>query len=288
MSIDPKMQIFFDEAERLMSSPKTFKDIFDIEIDTWSQRRLFIYEDENGKAQTVRYFEFAKIAKQYAFALSKKISAPKGSFVALKMNNSPKWAYAFWGLLIAGYNTLMINPILLTSDVNRLIKEADAKAVINDNDEKLEVDNININSLELSEELNPDKFADYIAFCTSGTTGKSRIFVYNSENMSYQIYAAYCMPETTKTIMYQNPEVRLATIVPFSHIFGFVAVFCADCLFVIIIINRFRRFSQRLIHIRYRIHLHIPDLFCFCLDIRQFFHFLFNITMFRINLDLCS
>ena len=224
MSIDPKMQIFFDEAERLMSSPKTFKDIFDIEIDTWSQRRLFIYEDENGKAQTVRYFEFAKIAKQYAFALSKKISAPKGSFVALKMNNSPKWAYAFWGLLIAGYNPLMINPILLTSDVNRLIKEADAKAVINDSDEKLDVDNININSLELSEELNPDKFADYIAFCTSGTTGKSRIYVYNSENMAYQIYAAYCMPETTKTIMYQKPEVRLATIVPFSHIFGFVAV----------------------------------------------------------------
>ena len=224
MKNDPKMKVFYDEAEKVMSLPHTFKNIFDVMISTWSNRTIFIYEDENGKTNKVTYKEFEKICKQYAYALSKKLTCEKGSFVVLKMNNSPKWAYTFWGLLITGYQPVMVNPITLKSDTNRLIKESGAKAVLADSDEELDVDVINVNSLELSEELNPEEFADKIAFCTSGTTGKSRIYVFNGNNMVYQMYAAYCMPDTTDTIMYQKPDVRLITIVPFAHIFGFVAV----------------------------------------------------------------
>lgn len=223
MKNDPKMQIFFDEAYRLMDSAKSFKDIFDIQNQTWSKNTLFIYEDENNKTQKVTYKQFDGIAMQYAFALKNKLTCPQGSFVALKMNNSPKWAYTFWGLLIAGFHPVMINPILPKEDVKRLLNESGAKALVSDIDEKYELECVNANSLELNEQYNPEKFGDKIAFCTSGTTGKSRIFVYNSVNMAYQIYAAYCMPETTDTIMYQKPEIRMITIVPFSHIFGFVA-----------------------------------------------------------------
>ena len=224
MEQDPKMQIFFDEANRLLETKRTFKDIFDIQIETWKKRTIFIFENEKNRPHKVSYAEFGSLSKKYGYALSKKLNAPKGSFIALKMNNSPKWAYVFWGLLIAGYSPIMINPITLTSDTNRLLKESGAKAVINDKEEELLVPSINVNSLELSEELNPETFGEKIAFCTSGTTGKSRIFVYSSENIVHQIYAAYIMPETTKTVMYQKPEIRLITIVPFSHIFGFVAV----------------------------------------------------------------
>ena len=224
MMNDPKMQIFFDEANKLLEGEHSFKNIFDIQIEYWKKRTLFIYEDEKGKAQKVNYAQFGEICKQYAFALKQTLKCEPGSFVALKMNNSPKWAYVFWGLLIAGFNPLMINPILLTNDVERLIKEGNVQAVVNDKDEQLSVPNINVNSFELNDKYYPESFGEKIAFCTSGTTGKSRIFVYNADNMVYQIYAAYCMPETTDTIMYQKPEVRLITIVPFSHIFGFVAV----------------------------------------------------------------
>ena len=224
MKNDPKMKVFYDEAERVMSSSHSFKDIFEVMISTWSKRTIFIYEDDKGKTQKVTYKEFEKIAKQYGYALTKRLNCEKGSFVVLKMNNSPKWAYTFWGLLIAGFNPVMVNPITLKSDVNRLIKESGAKVVLSDSDEELDVEVVNVNSLELSEELNPEKFADKIAFCTSGTTGKSRIYVFNGNNMSYQMYAAYCMPDTSDTIIFQKPDVRLITIVPFSHIFGFTAV----------------------------------------------------------------
>ena len=153
MEHDPKMQIFFDEANRLLDTKRTFKDIFDIQIETWKKRTLFIYEDEKNRPHKVNYLQFGSFSKKYAYALEKKIDAPKGSFIALKMNNSPKWAYVFWGLLIAGYSPIMINPITLTSDTNRLIKESGAKAIINDKDEELSVPNINVNSLELRESL---------------------------------------------------------------------------------------------------------------------------------------
>lgn len=225
MKNDPKMKVFFDEAERLMESSKSFKDIFEIQIKTWSKRTLFIYEDEKGKTKKINFVEFGEISKQYAYYFKNNLKCPQGSFVALKMNNSPKWIYTFWGLLIAGFNPIMINPITLKSDVARLIKESNAKAIVSDIDEELEIESINVNTIKLTEKYYPETFADKIAFCTSGTTGKSRIFVYNSVNMAYQIYAAYCMPDTTDTIMYQKPEIRLITIVPFAHIFGFVAIY---------------------------------------------------------------
>lgn len=223
MKIDPKMQIFFDIANKLLDSPKTFKDILDIEVDTWNKKTLFIYEDDRGRTIKISYASFKQFAYQYAYAFENEIKEQKGSFIALKMNNSPKWVYSLWGLIIAGFNVILINPITLTNDSNRLIKESGAKAIVSDKDEKLDIPLINVENIKLTEKSKNTVFADKIAFSTSGTTGKSRIFVYNSTNLVYQIYAAYCMPETTKTIMYAKPDIRLITMIPFSHIFGFVA-----------------------------------------------------------------
>lgn len=226
MKNDPKMQVFFDEANRLMASKRNFKDIFNIQIETWSKRTLFIFEDEKNRCVKIRYKDYEHICYQYAFVLKNKLANfPRDSFIAIKMNNSPKWAYVFWGLIIAGYNPLLINPIMMTGDTNRLILEGGVKAIISDKDEQLDVENININSLELSEEFKGEEFGHKVAFCTSGTTGNSRIFVFNEENMVHQIYAAYSMPDTTDTIMYQKPDIRLISIVPFAHVFGFVANF---------------------------------------------------------------
>ena len=83
MKNDPKMQVFYDEANRLMATSRTFKDIFDIEIETWSKRIIFICEDDNNKTKKVTYSEFEKITKQYAFYFKNNLNCPKDSFVAL-------------------------------------------------------------------------------------------------------------------------------------------------------------------------------------------------------------
>ena len=93
----------------------------------------------------------------------------------MKANNSPKWAYTFWGLIIAGYKPFLINPILLKKDANYLLKEANAKAIVLDNDEEYDVPHVNLEKLSVEKEIEEPKWADQIAFCTSGTTGKSSL-----------------------------------------------------------------------------------------------------------------
>ncbi|MCF0117791.1 MAG: AMP-binding protein, partial [Bacilli bacterium] len=78
-------------------------------------------------------------------------------------------------------------------------------------------------NIDLNAEIK-ENWANEIAFCTSGTTGDSRVFVYDGERIFNQIYAAYNMPKITADIMYLG-NIRLLGLLPFSHIFGFVAVF---------------------------------------------------------------
>lgn len=222
---DPKMKIFFNEADLLLQSSKTFKDIFDLQFKTWNKNKVFININKDNKKDVVTFVEYRKQCLLYASTFISVLKDVEiGSFVALKHNNSPIWAYCFWGLLIAGYKPILINPITLKKDTDYLINQSNAKAVITDCDETYCVPTFKTSELEISSAPAKENWADEIAFCTSGTTGKSRIFVYTSENIVYQIYSAYIMPETTNDIMY-NSDLRLISIIPFSHIFGFVAVF---------------------------------------------------------------
>ena len=217
---DPKMKIFFDEAEKLLATSKSFKDIFDIQFETFPKNIAFIFDKKS-----IKYNEYKTFCFKYANALKDALKdIPLDSFVALKANNSPKWAFTFWGLIIAGYKPFLINPILLKKDTNYLLNESGAKAIVLDNDEEYDVPHVNLEKLLIEKEIDSPVWANQIAFCTSGTTGKSRIFVYTGENISYQIYAAYCMPETCKTVMWDG-DLRQISIVPFAHIFGFVAIF---------------------------------------------------------------
>ena len=217
------MMPFYDIANALMETEKTLKNIFTLSSDIMPIRRnayAFISD-----TKSVRYSEYHKEVNKRCFALDKTlVNIPKESFVAFKVNNSVEWPLFFWGLIAAGYKPLLINPILPKEDTERLIHEADAKAIVTDSDIEYSVPSFNIHKLELGDDKELDiKWADEIAFCTSGTTGDSRVFVYNGEALSHQIYSAYDMPDITPDIMYQG-DVRLLAIVPFSHIFGFVAV----------------------------------------------------------------
>ncbi|MCQ2793352.1 MAG: AMP-binding protein [Bacilli bacterium] len=221
------MSVFYEIADRLMTTEKTFKDIFELHArdDIRNKNgKIFIYE-ESGKTISIKYKEYYSLVMKYSQALSKSlIDIEKGSFVAFKITNSVKFPLGFWGLISAGYKPLLINPILSKEDTIKLIHESDAKAIISENDESYDIKNVNILTIELKEENKNPCWENEMAFCTSGTTGDSRIFGYSGKEMSYQIYSAYTMPDVTADIMYVG-NVRLLAVIPFSHIFGFVAIF---------------------------------------------------------------
>jgi acyl carrier protein len=222
------MKCFYGMIDHLMASNKTMKDIFSIHDETKltnGNKPICIYE-ENGTTKSLKYKDYIKKVEKYAASFSAVLkNIEKDSFVGMKLTNSFKWPLTFWALLMAGYKPLLINPILGQIESEKLLKEAGAKAIIVDNKNVYEVPTININSLDFEEQYHFTPYwSNEVAFCTSGTTGDSKIYIYNGEALSYQLNAAFEMPQTTEDIMYDG-DIRLLAIIPFSHIFGFVAVF---------------------------------------------------------------
>lgn len=223
--IDVKMKPFYDEADQLMASQRKLKDVFEIGINFRPNNKVFIFKN-GSKWASLTYKEYKEKCYKFADSINNSLKdVEKGSFVALKATNSPKWTFVFWGLVIAGYKPILINPITLRKDTNYLLEQAGAKAIISDKSEDYIVKNLLLEDIvESNSKIAEPIWENEIAFCTSGTTGKSRIFVYNGFNISNQIYAAWIMPFTNGDICYDR-DLRLISIIPFSHIFGFVAIF---------------------------------------------------------------
>ncbi len=221
------MDAFFDVAEKLMSSNKTLKDIFTLSVlnSSWQSKKPAIIYEENNKTKKIIYKQYYSLVIKYASSIAKQLQdIQKDSFVALKANNSYKWPLLFWGLVASSYKPLLINSILDNDSTEKLIFEGGVKAILTDNEKAYSVLTININELSLNDERIDCTWSNEVAFCTSGTTGDSRIFVYDGQALCYQIYSAYVMPSITSDIMYDG-DIRLIAIVPFAHIFGFVAIF---------------------------------------------------------------
>ena len=220
------MDIFYKMDDQLLSSDRKIKNIFDFYLDNYHKNKILLIFEKNNKTQKVTFKQFVNNCYLYAknyFPLLKDIE--KGSFVALKLTNSPIWLYSFWALLIIGYKPLLINSLIDNEATNKLISESDAKAIICNDSSSYNVKKINVPD-NLDESLPLEiNWENEIAFCTSGTTGQSRIFVYDGEALIYQIDAAHDMPLDTNDIMYVGNKLRLIVTIPFAHIFGFVALF---------------------------------------------------------------
>ena len=218
------MQIFYDMAHSLMKSEMTTKDIF--AIYAWKERAkkpAFIYE-KDGKSIYVKYPEFIKLVKRNAKYLDETLKdIEKNSFVALKLPNSIEWPIIFWSLLMSGYKPLLINSILNKEDTEKLLCDGGASAIITNEETNYSIPMFKATLSENKDETYEPRWANEVAFCTSGTTGDSRIFVYDGKALTYQLISAYDMPKTTNDIMYVG-NIRLIALLPFAHIFGFVAV----------------------------------------------------------------
>ena len=220
------MDVFYSMANDLMSSEKEMKDIFSIYSRKDRQNKVFLIYEENKKTKKITYKQIVEkiyIAASNYQEYLKNITLH--TFVGLKMNNSANWIITFWALLMCGFKPLLINPLVDKDGTIKLLQEANASAIICEENEKYNVPTFKpLTNTLIKKELKLN-WENEIAFCTSGTTGQSRVFIYDGKAISHQIYAAYDMPNYTNDIMYVGNKIRLITIIPFSHIFGFVAIF---------------------------------------------------------------
>ena len=221
-----EVQRFVDISTKLLDTRMTMHDIYDAIVANDPKSVIAISFDESGKMIKQTYSEFKDDVFKTSSKLSKLLSGiPAGTVVGIKLKNSPKWPVIFWALLMCGHSPLLIDAKLPKENADNLLRQAKAKAIIANDEEKFIVPSFRLNDIakeEVDYQFRPD-WANHLIFCSSGTTGDAKMMVYAGKNMVYQILAARNIPETSLTLIHPG-AIRNFAMLPFHHVFGFIAV----------------------------------------------------------------
>ena len=220
---------FLMGAADLLNSSRQFDDIYHHLIRENKKQIYAEYFNLNNKIKHYKYAKMDQNTRRFACYIKNKVKEPANSRIILKMANSPAWGEMFWAILMSGFVPVLIDAKLPRDNVENLAKQAKANVLISDDNHeysisKLRADNI----LQCSNDgkINT-KWANEVIFSSSGTTGDAKLMVFNGENFIHQICCSLDMGKESLDIMYPHKcgKVKILAMIPFHHIFGFVAVF---------------------------------------------------------------
>ena len=218
-------------SEGLMKTSKTMEDLFYYIMKKNERRRAVEYINDKGKIKHYRYAKMRSHAFELASALSQYlIQQPKNVPVIMKVANSPHWGEIFWAILMCGYKPLLIDAKTSKEGAMHVAEMSKALAIITDDPYQYPIQKISFS--ELISEKHRYSFTptweNEVIFSSSGTTGDVKLMVFNGQNLCHQVYIAINMPKESTDIMLLpkiGNRVRILAMIPFHHIFGFVAVF---------------------------------------------------------------
>ena len=227
-----KVKKFLDEAKLLQKTDGQLKDIYALSILRNKKEIACQYYNPFGKLKKYKYSQFDKNVKILANAFNILLSGTeKNKPVVLKMKNSPHWGEAFWAIAMSGYIPLLIDARTGHEGTKNLILQSKAVGIVSDDMYEYDITKIDVvEILENTKVVNPNfkpTWANELILCSSGTTGDIKLMVFKGENFTAQIQASLLMGEETKDLMYPKSlgHLKVLAMIPFHHIFGFVAVF---------------------------------------------------------------
>ena len=225
-----KASEFLASAESLLKTSRHMEDIFNATMRRNEKRIAVEYINDKGKIKHYRYSKMRSHAYELASALSQYlIQQPKHVPIILKCANSPHWCEVFWAILMCGYKPLLIDAKTSKDGAIHVAEMSKAQAIITDDSHQYPITKISID--DLIEEKHHYSFAptweNEVIFSSSGTTGDVKLMVFNGENLCHQICCSLEMGKVTKDIMYPKKlgKLKILAMIPFHHVFGFVAVF---------------------------------------------------------------
>ena len=225
-----KVTAFLASAKELMNTSKRMEDIFYLTMKSNVRKVAVEYVNEKGKIKRYRYNKMRSHSYELASALSQYlIQQPKNVPIILKVSNSPHWGELFWAILMCGYKPLLIDAKTSKEGTIHVAEMSKAIAVITDDLNQYPF--LKISFDELVNEKHRYSFSpmweNEVIFSSSGTTGDVKLMVFNGENLCNQICCSLNMGNETADIMYPKNmgKVKILAMIPFHHIFGFVAVF---------------------------------------------------------------
>lgn len=204
----------------------TLEGIYNHTVSANARKTVAIYFDEDGKRKKMSYRRFGELTRNIAARLSTLFEGLEQGPIALKMRNSENWPILFYAIAMNGREVLLVDSRLKKDNAANLIRQAGAKAVLANEVDPYEVKSLRMNEIT-SARPDPDfvpHFANKVIFASSGTTGDAKLIEMTGHNLAYQIISASNLPEENCHIVCRGRCNNLAMI-PFHHIFGFVAVF---------------------------------------------------------------
>ncbi len=203
----------------------SFKSLFDI-----ATEEPDLIASEYLEGDTVRKISYGKYkieSERYAASLADRLSGlNRGAFVAIHLDNSPQWPYFFWGLVMSGYNPVMLDFRAPLENIRKLLSESGAVAIITEEKHPFAEGVMQIGKADFEKELKKPAenftpvWANKLAFCTSGTTAEPRIYVYREEAFVSNLYATKDTCENSPLVM-PDQEVKYLAFLPAFHIYGF-------------------------------------------------------------------
>ena len=220
---------FLAGAKELLNTSRQFSDIYRYIINNNRKNVYAEYFNLNNKVKSYKYQKFDQNVKRYAAYIKSKINADENSRIVLKMTNSPSWGEIFWAILMSGFVPILIDAKLPRDNAENLAKQGKAVAIITDDSHDYSISKIRTDNI-LQSSVNDDvitKWANEAIFSSGGTTGDAKLMVFNGENFVHQICCSLDMGKETTDIIYNKKcgKVKILAMIPFHHIFGFVAVF---------------------------------------------------------------
>ena len=225
-----KVTAYLNSALDLMKTSKRMEDIFNMTMKRNERKVAVQYVNSKGKIKKYRYNKMRSHTYELASALSQYlIQQPKNVPIVLKAANGPHWGEIFWAILMTGYKPFLIDAKTSKEGTENLAEMSKALAIITDDANQYPIMKISIS--DLIEEKHHYSFSPFweneVIFSSSGTTGDVKLMVFNGENLCNQICCSLEMGQETVDIMYPEKmgKLKILAMIPFHHIFGFVAVF---------------------------------------------------------------
>ena len=223
MNANLKKYIHYNR-DTLVASEKNLKAIFEIMFH--AHDNVLCESSDGFRIQKQTYGEMYDRIRKAAGGLYQKIGATHG-YVALEMDNSPRWIVAFWAILLSGNKPYLVNLRYPESLSNAILKTLNIQYTLCDRESSLHTQSIFIDSLEGSAAALPeDVFEDEIAFSSSATSMKEVICFYRGYQISEQILNFEgIVKECPRIAKHYKGSLKQLAFLPFYHVFGLFAVY---------------------------------------------------------------
>ena len=212
--------------QTLAKGPRTLEHLFHTIVANGSKIAAEYMED--GEVQYITYAQYGKKVRNCASHLQSVLGKERiGSFVGLRWDTNPEYPTILWGLLMAGYQPVLIDYRATGSALTHILRQSGATALITPDRPAAAQGALCVapsmvlkNNLALYFE---EQWADKMALCTSGTTASSKVFVYDGAAIIGQPIDGSVIIEAKEDFIYDG-DIKVLAYLPLHHIFGFMAL----------------------------------------------------------------